>query len=190
MSTDIIEFILELFSDVIEGNVKSSRGQSDLNNQKLKIEETDIVIESAIKEAKRTLLDFLEFYNNAPSNTNDYRVKVDFSDMCGSEQIWVTNIKYNKKSQTVEGILASEPQTINCISVGEKVNVLINDIADWAFECGGLQYGSFTVYAVLSQKDITELNNSVKYYGFVNNPLEKPGVSFAELIKDLPIDKG
>jgi uncharacterized protein YegJ (DUF2314 family) len=172
------------------GSSDNSHEDSKPGDRIVNVENTDEVMEKAIKEAKRTLPGFLKFFDDAPSNTDNHRVKVMFSDSNGNEHIWVSDIEYDGDDKTISGIVSNTPGIVECVEAGEEVTVPISQVTDWAFECEGQQYGNFTVYALFTQMAPAEVESYVKHYGFVNNPLEKPGASFKELIKDLPEDDG
>ena len=141
----------------------------------------------AIKEAQKTLPDYLEYYTSAPSNTFNHRVKALFSDYYGDEHIWITDFTVDLENNTINGILGNQPQIVKYVQGGQPVEVPLGKITDWGFQSGERQYGNYTVYIMFDYIHPDEVVMYKSQYGFDANPLENPEISFSEIISDIPV---
>ena len=181
----MIKKIFSLFGSGKEEKENSTPSDAP-DDRIVMVNNNEEIMVKAIKEAKRTLPDFLKFFEDAPENTYNHRVKIHFNDQHGDEHIWVGDIEFNDEDNTITGIINNIPQIVECVESGEEVTVPVSQVSDWAFECDGKQYGNYTVYALFTQMPPEEVQSYVNGYGFTNNPLEQEGAIFKDLTKDLP----
>ena len=143
-----------------------------------------MTMDDAIAEARKTLPDYLEFYAAKPEGAFNHRVKVHFSDSYGDEHIWVTD--FSVEGDQVRGIVGNQPQTVECVEAGEEVFVPMSQVSDWGFQAGNRQYGNYTVYIMFNYMSPQEVEMYIEQYGFTENPLEKLGTQFSEIIESMP----
>lgn len=154
------------------------------DDQVVMIDNDDAIMADAIEKARGTLPDYLAFFQNAPVNTRNHRVKAHFKDGCNNEHIWL--IDFTQEGDVICGTVGNNPELVTNVAGGQQVQVPMEDISDWGFEAGGKQYGNYTVYAMFRTMAPGLVQQYVDGYGFTQNPLEQPGITFAQLIADLP----
>lgn len=172
--------------DKFKDAVAEVTGQNDAKpgDQVVMINNDDEAMNDAVEQARATLPDFLAFYKNPPVNALNCRVKAYFMDGANREAIWLTDIV--QEGNAIRGTVGNVPELVGTVHAGQEVLVPMQDICDWAFEAGGKQYGSYTVYAMFRTMPASEVDMYVQGYGFTQNPLETPGAGFAQLTANLP----
>ena len=112
-------------------------------------ESNDAEMSAAIKEAKRTLPDFIKKLENPGKNEFSVKARMTTPDG-GGEHIWVADLTY--KSGQFTGVLDNEPVYLTGKKAGDQVTFPESDVTDWIImnEAGDMQ-GGFTV-AVLKKR--------------------------------------
>ncbi len=130
----------------------------DRGDEVVHVSNSDATMNAAIKEARRTLPDFLKLAANPPADTEGYKLKVKIVDGPRVEHFWVMPFKVAKGG--FSGTLANSPQVVRNVRGGQTIQFKEADISDWGYEKNGRQVGSYTVCALFKQMP----PDQVKYY--------------------------
>ena len=94
-------------------------------------------------------------------------VKVAFSQDIGGhtevEHMWINDIDFD--GETISGTLVNEPDAVQNVKNGDRVNAKIDEMSDWMFAAGGRAYGGFSVQAMRSRMQKGELKEHDKAWG-------------------------
>jgi len=64
-------------------------------------------------------------------------------------RIWVSDLTITKSGFI--GNIANEATTVRSVSLGQKVNVVFDNITDWSYNNGGIKQGAFTLRVLLKR---------------------------------------
>ena len=124
-------------------------GAQDRGDQVVMARDSDAHMAAAIKEARRTLPEFLKLAANPPPDTEGYKLKVKIVDGKRVEHFWV--IPFEVVKGGFSGTLANSPQIVRNVRGGQTIQFKEADISDWGYEKNGRQVGSYTVCALFQQ---------------------------------------
>jgi uncharacterized protein YegJ (DUF2314 family) len=131
-----------------------------------RVESSNNVMNKAIHNAQATLDAFLRQYEANKPNISSYKLKVKISDENGTEHFWIIPFK-QKKDGTFEGTLANKPQAVKTVKEGQLISFTKDMISDWGYTKDGIQYGSFTVCALLKTMPKDEAAYYKNNHGFL-----------------------
>jgi len=138
--------------------------QQKAQDRTVMITSSDRAMESAIRQAKETLDDFLKVVAAPPKGASGFKVKVRIDDSGETEHIWVTPFRRTKDG--FEGIISNEPELVHSVKYGQMYRFTRASITDWGYELNGKQKGSFTVCVMFTQMPKAEADSYRKDYGF------------------------
>jgi len=94
-------------------------------------------------------------------------VKICFLDVVDGEEVgehmWINDIDFD--GETISGTLVNEPDAVQNVKNGDRVNAKIDEMSDWMFAVGGRAYGGFSVQAMRSRMQKGELKEHDKAWG-------------------------
>ena len=94
-------------------------------------------------------------------------VKICFLDVVDGEEVgehmWINDIDFD--GETISGTLVNEPDAVQNVKNGDRVNAKIDEMSDWMFAAGGRVYGGFSVQAMRSRMQKGELKEHDKAWG-------------------------
>ena len=94
-------------------------------------------------------------------------VKICFLDVVDGEEVgehmWINDIDFD--GETISGTLVNEPDAVQNVKNGDRVNAKIDEMSDWMFAAGGRAYGGFSVQAMRSRMQKGELKEHDKAWG-------------------------
>ena len=100
-------------------------------------------MDEAMLLAKETLSVFWEWHETRSDDPNDCALKVGYPTMSGGvEYIWFIDIL--RTGNIVTGIVASEPEGIDGLTLWQPAQIDTAEIVDWTFRKDDLYYGHFT----------------------------------------------
>jgi lipoprotein len=80
-------------------------------------------------------------------------VKICFLDVVDGEEVgehmWINDVDFD--GETISGTLVNEPDAVQNVKNGDRVNAKIDEMSDWMFAVGGRAYGGFSVQAMRSR---------------------------------------
>ena len=101
----------------------------------------DAEMNAAIAEARATLNQFFDAFENPKPNQRHFLLKARFEDDAASEHIWLADLNLSVLPAT--GTVANEPG-IKSLKFMERVKFSPTQITDWMFEENGHVIGAFT----------------------------------------------
>ena len=94
-------------------------------------------------------------------------VKICFLDVVDGEEVgehmWINDVDFD--GETISGTLVNEPDAVQNVKNGDRVNAKIDEMSDWMFAVGGRAYGGFSVQAMRSRMQKAELKEHDKAWG-------------------------
>lgn len=141
--------------------------ESKIDDTVVHVSEEDRVMNQAIAQAKNTLDQFLAIYRSPPEGAENFKLKVMLSDESGVEHFWFTPFKEIEGG--FAGVLANDPAVVTSVQAGNVYAFQRDQITDWGYEQGGIQYGSFTVCALFNFMDPELVERYKQDHGFVCN---------------------
>jgi len=124
----------------------------------------DAAIAAAVREAQRTLDDFLQLAAAPPAGTQGFRVQVMVEDEHGIETFWITHFRV--LDQGFVGEVANEPRVVKSVTWGQQLRFSREQITDWGYLRNGRQVGSFTVCALFKQMPAEQAAYYREEHGF------------------------
>lgn len=122
-------------------------------------ESDDLEMNKAIKEAKRTFLEFKKAIESENPNFSNFVLKQRFDTPDGGgEHIWISNIIY--KNGNYYGSIENSPVNFKNLEYGDSVQVETNRISDWMHYNNNEVVGAFTTKVMeknLSDEERKEL---------------------------------
>ncbi len=104
-------------------------------------------LRAAEKQARAQLGWFWQRFD-APAETEyDFLVRAEIAQVDGggpSEELWVEVISRTPETGAIEGVLASQPETLSGLSRGDRVSLDEKEVIDWAFFSGMQLLGHYT----------------------------------------------
>ena len=86
-------------------------------------------------------------------------VKICFLDVADGEEVgehmWINDVDFD--GETISGTLVNEPDAVQNVKNGDRVNAKIDEMSDWMFAVAGRAYGGFSVQAMRSRMQKSEL---------------------------------
>ena len=111
------------------------------------------------EEARRTLPFFFQDLAKADGESTNHSIKYPFKAKASSgiamEQVWLTNIQFNKG--TYYGVITSTPRYLNGMRKGKKVSFNPGEITDWMYIKNGKITGGLSIQYLLEQIPENEL---------------------------------
>ncbi|WP_122863364.1 DUF2314 domain-containing protein [Campylobacter showae] len=94
-------------------------------------------------------------------------VKICFLDIVDGEEVgehmWINDVDFD--GETISGTLVNEPDAVQNVKNGDRVNAKMDEMSDWMFAVGGRAYGGFSVQAMRSRMQKGELKEHDKAWG-------------------------
>lgn len=91
-------------------------------------------------------------------------VKICFLDIVDGEEVgehmWINDVDFD--GETISGTLVNEPDAVQNVKNGDRVNAKMDEMSDWMFAVGGRAYGGFSVQAMRSRMQKGELKEHDK----------------------------
>lgn len=110
----------------------------------------DYQMAEAIREARRTLPDFLGVAAAPPANTVGFRLRVSVNDGTRREFVWVMPYRQLGDNDFV-GTVAEQPAYLTNVSRGQELRFDRSAIVDWGYTANGHDIGSRTVCVMLQR---------------------------------------
>jgi uncharacterized protein YegJ (DUF2314 family) len=110
----------------------------------------DVVMNAAIADARRSYPQFLAHFDAAPERDRaaTFMIKVGLpSSDGGHEHIWVYNLR--REAGRLIGDLANEPNLLPGMNLGSRVEIIEDQVSDWAIITREGMYGSYTTRVML-----------------------------------------
>ncbi|MFI8581421.1 YegJ family protein [Ectopseudomonas khazarica] len=133
-------------------------------NEVVTADRQDAAIAAAVREAQRTLDDFLQLAAAPPAGTQGFRVQVMVEDEHGIETFWITHFRV--LDQGFVGEVANEPRVVKSVTWGQQLRFSREQITDWGYLRNGRQVGSFTVCALFKQMPAEQAAYYREEHGF------------------------
>ncbi len=113
----------------------------------IEIADDDPRMQAAVEEARRRWPEFVAAFKKRRTDQH-FAVKAPFHDQENTEFMWatVTGIR----DDVIVGVLDSDPVDIKNVALGDRVQIRLADLNDWAYTSGEEMVGGFTV-AVLRE---------------------------------------
>lgn len=119
------------------------RGDDSVVDVKEDDEEMNLIIE----QARESVNDFLNEFNNPNTSGTKFAVKYPFDtdsgSSCSKEHIWLEQIE--EVDEKYYGIVVNDPFYIKSMKYGDKVEFDINNISDWKYEENGYLVGGESI---------------------------------------------
>jgi uncharacterized protein YegJ (DUF2314 family) len=112
-----------------------------LSDPTVSVGNEDSEMNAAIAEARATLNQFLDAFENPGPNQRHFLLKARFEDETTVEHIWLADLDLSKAPAT--GTVANE-SGIQGIQFMQRVAFSSDQITDWMFEEDGHWHGGFT----------------------------------------------
>lgn len=126
--------------------------------------DADPAMNAAIKEARKTLPDFIvALEENAPLREM-FGVKTKVQDQFGGAHVWIVNVTFENDMFT--GTLVNTPRFVRSVAVGQTLQVSRHKISDWSYVENGKLVGGYTMrvmLAELSEDERRELEEKCGY---------------------------
>ncbi|APW35873.1 hypothetical protein RD110_00460 [Rhodoferax koreense] len=159
-----MRFLKGVFSLILVACSSLASSQQRDENEVVLVGETDPEVVAAIKQARKTLPEFLKLAAAPPSNTDDYKLKVVVVDGTKTEHFWVTPFKTLPNG--FAGVLANEPKVVGNVKKDQIVRFDESLVSHWGYVKDGRQVGSFTVCALFKKMPIAQVEYYRKTHGF------------------------
>jgi uncharacterized protein YegJ (DUF2314 family) len=98
---------------------------------------------SAVKEARKTVKNFINALQHPGPGQQDFEVKKPFIQGSDVEHIWLSDVKFI--NHHFEGRIDNQPRKITGVKLGQIVSVEPKDISDWLYIDNGKLVGGYTV---------------------------------------------
>lgn len=150
---------------------------ADDNPNVTRIARGDPAMAKAHEKSQKDLDSFLEKLRNPPPGTDNYNIKLGFTDMAKGvalttddtasnvEYMWVSEIKASGDHFTA--VLGDTPEYIHNIKSGDRVEFEKSDIFDWMYIDNGKIKGNYTVCPLLLAGPKEQLEQYREIYGIV-----------------------
>lgn len=125
----------------------------------------DTAMNAAIIEAHRTLGTFNQALTSHNPNYDYFALKVLFPTPKGGENLWVSDITFNKG--TYKGIVNNVPEESKDVNIGDTVIIDNNRISDWMFVEAGKLHGGYTVRLLRNRMTEEEKNTFDRENGLI-----------------------
>lgn len=114
----------------------------------INVSSDDKEMNTAIEEARESLSHYWSVFDNPEEGESDFALKVKIEDGNGSsEHFWVVDIY--KENGKIYGAISNEPQLVNNVEFGEKIEIIEDNISDWSYFKDNKMYGAFTTRVLL-----------------------------------------
>jgi uncharacterized protein YegJ (DUF2314 family) len=111
------------------------------------VDDEDPEMEAAIARGRATLPRFWKALENPMDGETNFALKVEVRDAKGTEFFWANDIEM--KDGKIYGVINNEPNIVECVKFGQKIEITDSQIADWLFLRNGKMAGNYTVRPLL-----------------------------------------
>lgn len=141
----------------------------------VQVESGDAEMNAAIETARASLGEFQAMLRAPCGDCTNFSLKVRFQTGPDSaEHIWVSDVV--AEGAGFKGILDNDPQAIEGLKYGDRVDVPLDKISDWFYTIDGELVGAFTVKVLVDRA--TPEERASKYRGIrFRDPAEIPSPS-------------
>jgi uncharacterized protein YegJ (DUF2314 family) len=128
---------------------------------------SDPKMNAAIDQAQETLPLFIEALSSPGTTQSGFAIKVRFpyDDDYSAEHMWVTDLTYD--GSMFHGTLDNEPLYVSGLEIGDRLDILPDDVSDWLIFDGNRLLGGFTIIAVRARMTPEEQEQFDADFGFV-----------------------
>lgn len=148
----------------IVGQTACSRHHSK-DDQTIGVGENDVEMNAAIAKARSSLSDFWEIYERREHGESDFSLKVKIHDEDKVEHFWIIGLK--RKDGKIFGVINNDPDIVQNVKLGEKIEVNEADISDWLYMRDGKMVGNYTLRVLFKQMPKEEVE---KYKRMLADP--------------------
>jgi uncharacterized protein YegJ (DUF2314 family) len=124
-----------------------SFSQTLADDPTIKFDTDDPEMNAAIQKARASLPKFWLKFTNHKIEEQGFNLKVRIVDDNGSEHFWCGDIEGNPEKPTC--VIANEPDTVESVKIGERIEVDTDTISDWMFTRGEKIVGGQTIKVML-----------------------------------------
>jgi uncharacterized protein YegJ (DUF2314 family) len=107
----------------------------------------DPVMNAAIEKARGSLPQFWTMFAAPQSGIDDFSLKLAVTDEQGTEHFWCSEIEGNADKASCR--IANEPQIVQNVAMGQRVDVDPAIISDWMYQKDGKIVGAQTLRVIV-----------------------------------------
>jgi uncharacterized protein YegJ (DUF2314 family) len=111
------------------------------------VEEDDPEMVAAMAEARSTLPQFWEHFDQPQRGESDFSLKVKITDEKGTEHFWATEIE--RHDGKTMGTINNDPNIVASVKLGDRIEIPEADISDWLYLRDGKMVGNRTLVPLL-----------------------------------------
>ena len=140
-----------------------TRMQGDANMYT--VNDDDRQLEHAVRQARRTVGQFVTALNSPPPNSRDFQVKKLFVAKDGTaEHIWLADVKFT--GNRFVGVVDNRPGKIAGLKLGDREAVNPDEITDWSYVQDGKLVGGYTIRVLYTEMSDQEKQQFAKQADF------------------------
>ena len=109
---------------------------------------------AAMAKGHETLPNFFEIYENPKNGESDFSLKMKISDGDLVEYFWMINLK--REGGKLYGEIGNDPDIVANVKIGEKMEILDDQVVDWLYIRNEKIVGNFTIKPLLKHMSESE----------------------------------
>jgi uncharacterized protein YegJ (DUF2314 family) len=131
----------------------------------INVDDDDAKMNAAIAKARETLPHFWQVFEKPERGETDFALKVKITDGNRVEHFWAIDIA--KPGGKIKGTINNDPNTVQTVKLGSRIEISEADISDWMYMRQGKMVGNQTLKPLLKQMPAAEAN---KYKSIMAEP--------------------
>jgi uncharacterized protein YegJ (DUF2314 family) len=148
-----------LFETLLAAALIMSAGCSK-RDKVINVEDNDPEMMAAIDKGRQTLTNFWQALENPQQGETKFALKVRIEDENGTEYFWASGIE--RKSGKIRGTIDNDPNIVKNVKIGQRIDILQTNIADWLYMRDGKMMGNYTLRALYKEMPPSEVEKYKK----------------------------
>lgn len=122
--------------------------------QVIMVDDNDKDMARAIKNARRTVSDFIQRLKHPQKYDESFSIKKKIQYHGEIEHFWLSNVTY--RNGVFAGKIANQPELVKNVQFGDTVKVKETEISDWMWLNRGKMHGGYTLRAMLKYMSLNQ----------------------------------
>jgi uncharacterized protein YegJ (DUF2314 family) len=124
-----------------------ARPKPTVADQVIPVARNDPEMQAAIAKPRSQLPVFWKAFAQPGQGESSFALKYKITDAKGVEHFWLIDIE--RKDGKVYGTINNDPNTVQSVKIGQRIDVADEQISDWMFMRNGKMVGNYTLRPLL-----------------------------------------